>query len=210
MQRIGQQLRQQRFTIGICFTSLLKRAVQSLFVIQEEMDLLWVPVCNTWRLNDRMLGNLTGFHRDRAAALFGERQLREWLIPADSAPPPSDAGFNLRCQSSPSIIPATETRIDLSRRLQSFVFDELLTNIYEGRNVLVVSHEETLKELIRLLKDYSIDDYAQHHIPIGVPIVFEFQCQDKLLSNAYYFESPMEQKRTEKIFRLGLPIDWKL
>ncbi|UJR36348.1 hypothetical protein I4U23_029075 [Adineta vaga] len=88
MQHAGQLLRQTNFSIDVCFTSLLKRAVKSLFIIQQDMDNLWIPSYNMWRLNDRMLGNLTGFHQERAQALFGQNQIKQWLTHAYLAPPP--------------------------------------------------------------------------------------------------------------------------
>lgn len=207
MKQTGQQLRQKHFSVDLCFTSLLKRAIQSLFIIQDEMDLLWLPVCNNWRLNDRMLGHLTGFHRDRAASLFGENQLKQWLIPAESAPPPLDSPSNLKYKTTQSLIPPTETPMDLRRRLKSFLFDELLTKIYEGQNLLIVSHEETIKELIRLLKDYSIDKYSQYTIPIGIPIIFEFKWNEKKLANGYYLQSSTTNENIDERFPLGFNLN---
>lgn len=211
MREIGRQLRQEHLSFDICFTSFLKRATQSLFVLQEEMDLLWVPVCSTWRLNDRMLGNLTGFHRDRAAALFGQNQLKLWLMQLDTAPPPleetnaSHPRLHSKYQSNRSIVPSTETLMDLHQRLKPFFFDEILANIHQGRSVLIVSHADIIKALLRLLKDLPMDQYLQHEIPIVSPIIVEFQWrQKKVIRASYLSQSPSANENAEPVFPLDI------
>lgn len=203
MQRTGQALQQANLPIDLCFTSMLKRASKSLFIIQEELDKLWLPVYNTWRLNDRMLGNLTGFHRDRAEALFGQHQIREWLIRAELAPPAleesnaSHPRFQYKYRQIASVVPSTETLVDIQKRVRPFFFDQLLTNLYLGKNTLIVTHEDILKAIIRLIHNSSIDEFETHEIPIGIPIVFEFAFDTHQFLNEYYLTSALFETNTD-------------
>lgn len=203
MHRTGQALHQGKFSIDLCFTSVLKRASKSLFIIQEEMDCLWLPVYNTWRLNDRMLGSLTGFHRDRAEALFGQNQIKEWLTRPELAPPlleessPLHPRLNYKYRPISSIVPSTETLVDIRKRILPFFYDQLMNNLYLGKNILVVTHEEIIKTIIRLLNNYSIDEFENQEIPIGTPIVFELSLNTRKLLNGYYLSSPLLEKNTD-------------
>lgn len=195
MHGTGQALNQAKLPIDICFTSMLKRASKSLFIIQEEMDYLWLPVYNTWRLNDRMLGSLTCFHRERAEALFGKNQIKEWLTRPDSAPPLLEESstlhprFDYRYHNLFSSVPSTESLFDIRKRLSPFFYDQLLTNLYIGKNILLVTHEDIVKALIRLINDYPIDEFINNLIPIGIPLVFEFSVNTHQFINGYYLSS---------------------
>lgn len=197
MHRTGQALHQANSSIDICFTSVLKRASKSLFIIQEEMDRLWLPVYNTWRLNDRMLGSLTGFQRDRAEALFGQNQIKEWLTRSELAPPVLEESsvlhprLSYKYQHISSIVPSTETLIDVRKRLLPFFYDQLLDNLYLGKNILLVVHEDIIKAIIRLLNNYNVDEFETEMIPIGIPIIFEFSLNTHEILNGYYLSSSL-------------------
>ncbi|CAF3401125.1 unnamed protein product [Rotaria sp. Silwood2] len=212
MHQTGQALYQANFSIDICFTSVLKRAIKSLFIIQEEMDYLWLPIYNIWRLNDRMLGNLTGFHRDRAEALFGQNQIKEWLTQSESAPPLLEESsilhprLNYKYRNISSIVPSTETLNDILKRLLPFFYDQLLSNLYSGKNILVVTHEDTIKTIIRLLNNYTLDEFINQEIPIGIPIIFEYSLNTNDLFNAYYLSSTLLDNNTDnqnELFPIG-------
>lgn len=216
MQQTGQALSQASLSIDLCFTSLLKRASKSLFILQEEMNYLWIPVINTWRLNDRMLGTLTGFHRDRAEALFGQNQIREWLTRPESAPPileetsPFHPRSHYKYRSISSIVPSTETLMDIRKRIMPFFYDQLMKNLYLGQNILVVAHEPIIKAIIRLLHNYTVDEFENLEVPIGTPIVFEFSPKSHQLLDGYYFSSPLLEKTTDDrqpVFPTGFTTD---
>ncbi|CAF1027344.1 unnamed protein product [Rotaria sordida] len=213
MHRTGQALRQANFSIDMCFTSVLKRAIKSLFIIQEEMNYLWLPVYNIWRLNDRMLGSLTGFHRDRGEALFGQNQIKEWLTRSESAPPLLEESsvlhprLNYKYRNISSIVPSTETLTDIQKRLLPFFYDRLLSNLYLGKNILLVTHEDTLKAIIRLLNNYTVDEYVNQEIPIGIPIVFEYSLNRNELFNSYYLSSTLFENNTDNQHQL-FPIEF--
>lgn len=216
MQQIGQALRQANFSLDLCFTSLLKRASKSLFIVQEEMNCLWLPVCNTWRLNDRMLGTLTGFHRDRAEALFGQNQIKEWLTRSELAPPileessPLHPRLHSRYRSISSIVPSTETLMDIRKRLMPFFYDQLMNNLHLGQNILIVTHESIIKAIIRLLHNYTVDEFENLEVPVGKPIVFEFARNTHQLLHGYYLSSPLLEKSTDdrqQVFPTGFSTD---
>ncbi|CAF3294972.1 unnamed protein product [Rotaria socialis] len=208
MHRTGQALHQAKLSVDICFTSVLKRAAKSLFIIQEEMDYLWLPVYNTWRLNDRMLGNLTGFNRDRADALFGQNQIKEWLTRPELAPPLLEESNALHPQSNykyhhiSSIVPSTETLSDVRKRLLPFFYDQLLSNLYLGKNIILVTHEDIVKAIIRLMNNYVVDDFANYAVPIGIPIVFEFSLNTNEFINRYYLSSTLLENNTDNQHQL--------
>ena len=203
MRRTGQALRQGNISIDLCFTSALKRASKSLFIIQEEMDCLWLPVYNTWRLNDRMLGSLTGFHRDRVEALFGQNQIKEWLTRPELAPPlleesnPLHPRLNYKYRSISSIVPSTEAMVDIQKRILPFFYDQLMNNLYLGKNILVVTHEEIIKAIIRLLNNYAIDEFENREVPVGTPIVFQMGFNTRKLLNGYYLSSSLLETNTD-------------
>ena len=216
MHRTGQALRQANFSFDLCFTSVLKRASKSLFIIQEEMDNLWLPVYNTWRLNDRMLGSLTGFHRDRAEALFGQNQIKEWLTRSELAPPPLEESSALHPRSYykyrqiSSIVPSTETLIDIRKRVMPFFYDQLLQNLYLGKNILIVTNEDIIKAIVRLLHNYFVDEFENHQVPIDIPIVFEFSYNTREILNGYYLPSSLLERNTDNqnsLFPTGFNID---
>jgi 2,3-bisphosphoglycerate-dependent phosphoglycerate mutase len=208
MHRTGQALHQANFSIDICFTSVLKRTSKSLFIIQEEMDYLWLPVYNTWRLNDRMLGSLTGFHRDRAEALFGQNQIKEWLTRSELAPPLLEESnafhprLHYKYRYISSIVPSTEALVDIRKRVIPFFYDQLLDNIYLGKNILIVTHEDIIKAIIRLLNNYTVDEFDNQEIPIGIPIIFEFSSNTHQLFNGYYLSSSLFESNTNNQHQL--------
>ncbi|CAF0782617.1 unnamed protein product [Adineta ricciae] len=207
MSQTGRVLRQANLSIDICFTSLLKRASKSLFIIQEEIDHLWAPTYNIWRLNDRMLGNLTSFHQDRAESLFGQHQIRQWLTQPNLAPPPfssprtKDPRFaHLHRYSSFSS--STETLIDVHKRVQPFVYDQLLNHLHRRENVLLVTHADIIKTIIRLIHSHTPDYCHDHEIPISTPIIFQFSLDINSFYNAYYLSTTLFENNTDHPYQL--------
>ncbi|CAF1173562.1 unnamed protein product, partial [Didymodactylos carnosus] len=195
--RAGAALHQAGFPVDLCYTSVLKRASKSLFLILDEMDLLWLQVHTTWRLNDRMIGALTGFQQDRADSLFGQSQLKEWLTRAQNAPPALEESNPNHPRSDPkyrnisNVVPSTETLVDVQKRILPLWYDEISQNLNMGKNILVVAHEETLKAIIRFINNYMTDEFSQNELPVCIPIIFEFSSETQEIVNGYYLISSL-------------------
>ncbi|CAF5175686.1 unnamed protein product [Rotaria magnacalcarata] len=163
-----------------------------------------------------MLGNLTGFNRDRADALFGQNQIKEWLTRPELAPPLLEESNALHPQSNykyhhiSSIVPSTETLSDVRKRLLPFFYDQLLSNLYLGKNIILVTHEDIVKAIIRLMNNYAVDEFVNYAVPIGIPIVFEFSLNTNEFINGYYFSSTLLENNTDnqqQLFPTGFDIN---
>jgi len=177
----GQRLLQAGFVFDLTFTSVLKRAIRTLWLVLEEMDQLWLPVSRSWRLNERHYGALQGLNKTETAQQFGERQVHLWRRSYQVAPPalqPADEhypGHDRRyAHLAAAEIPLTESLQDTERRLWPYWQNAILPLLVEGANLLVVAHGNSLRALVKNLD--SIDDHEVEdlNIPLGIPVLYEF------------------------------------
>jgi len=190
-QNAGQRLRQAGFFFDLTFTSVLKRAIRTLWLVLEEMDLLWLPVNRSWRLNERHYGALQGLSKAETAQKYGERQVYLWRHSYLVAPPKLQLederypGHDRRyAHLSPAEIPLTESLRDTERRLWPYWQTAILPMLKEGADVLVVAHNNTLRALVKNLDRISDQDFEDLSIPLGIPLVYEFAgdvCQEKYI-----------------------------
>jgi 2,3-bisphosphoglycerate-dependent phosphoglycerate mutase len=177
----GQCLHRVRFSIDLTFTSVLKRAIRTLWLVLEEIDQLWLPVSRSWRLNERHYGALQGLNKAETAQQYGERQVHLWRRSYLVAPPalqPDDKrypGHDRRYQHlSPSEIPLTESLRDTERRIWPFWQTAILPLLAEGANILIVAHGNSLRALVKNLDGIDDRDVEDLNIPLGIPFVYEF------------------------------------
>jgi len=178
--RAGQVLAQQGFTFDVAYVSVLKRAIRTLWIILDEMDLMWIPVHNSWRLNERHYGALQGLNKAETAAKFGEDQVQIWrrsyalppppLAPDDPRHPAHDPRY---AGLDPNDLPVTECLKDTVERFLPFWADTLAPAVRAGRRVLVAAHGNTLRALVKYLDNVSDDAIVGVNIPTGVPLVYE-------------------------------------
>nr|CAH8853170.1 unnamed protein product [Trichobilharzia regenti] len=176
----GQLLRQNQFTFDIAYTSVLKRAIKTLNFVLDELDLNWIPVSKTWRLNERMYGALQGLNKSETAAKHGEEQVKIWRRAYDIPPPPVDledprfpgneAKYALL---DSSCIPRTECLKDTVQRVLPLWFDTIAANIKSCKRILIVAHGNSLRALIKYLDNVSDSDIVELNIPTGIPLVYE-------------------------------------
>ncbi|MDF0590500.1 2,3-diphosphoglycerate-dependent phosphoglycerate mutase [Candidatus Methanocrinis natronophilus] len=177
--RAGRLLLAEGLEFDIAFTSLLKRAIRTLEIVCEEMDLEWVPVVKAVELNERHYGALQGRTREEVAAEVGEDQVRIWRRGYLERPPsldyddPRHPRFDERYRFlAPDRLPSAESLADVSDRVVPFWEDEIGPEIRSGRRVLVVSHGNTLRALVKHLEGISDDGIDAVEIPTGVPLVY--------------------------------------
>jgi 2,3-bisphosphoglycerate-dependent phosphoglycerate mutase len=176
----GQLLKKEGFTFDVGFTSVLKRAIRTLMIVQDEMDLLWIPVTRSWRLNERHYGALQGGNKAEAAAKFGEDQVKIWRRSYDIPPPPLETadprypGHDARYKGlAPTDLPLTECLKDTVARFLPYWHDTIAPAIKAGQRVVVAAHGNSLRALVKYLDNVSDKDIIELNIPTGIPLVYE-------------------------------------
>ena len=177
----GQRLHKTKIAFDLTYTSVLKRAIRTLWLVLDEIDQLWLPVNRSWRLNERHYGALQGLNKAETAQQFGERQVHLWRRSYQVAPPalqPDDErypGHDRRyAHLSAAEIPLTESLRDTEQRLWPYWKSAILPILAEGANVLVVAHGNSLRALVKNLDGIDDHDVEDLNIPLGIPLVYEF------------------------------------
>jgi len=176
----GELLKREGFAFDQAHTSVLKRAVRTLWQIQDAMDLMWLPVRTDWRLNERHYGALTGLDKAETAAKYGDEQVHIWRRSYDIRPPAWTPEQNAMARDPryaslrAEQIPLTECLRDTVARVLPYWHDTLAPAIRAGQRVLVVAHGNSLRALIKYLDDISDEAIVELNIATGVPIVYEF------------------------------------
>jgi 2,3-bisphosphoglycerate-dependent phosphoglycerate mutase len=176
----GRLLREQGLEFGQAFTSVLKRAIRTLWIALDEMDRMWIPVERDWRLNERHYGALQGLDKAETTAKYGADQVKVWRRSYDVPPPPLAADdprhprFDVRYRGlDPSALPATESLKDTLARVEPWWRERLAPALARGGDVLVVAHGNSLRALVKMLDRMSDADVVEFNIPTGVPILYE-------------------------------------
>ncbi|MET0331004.1 MAG: 2,3-diphosphoglycerate-dependent phosphoglycerate mutase [Dyella sp.] len=179
----GRLLIEAGISFDLAHTSVLKRAVRTLWHVQEEMGQMWLPVHTDWRLNERHYGGLTGLNKAETAAKYGEDQVKIWRRSYDIPPPPMDRQANESVADpryaalDPASIPDTECLKDTVARVLPYWHDTLAPAIRAGKRVVVAAHGNSLRALVKYLDGVSDADIVELNIPNGIPLVYEFDQQ---------------------------------
>lgn len=199
----GQTLRMEGFEFDCAFTSVLRRAIRTLWLVQESMDALWLPVIKDWRLNERHYGTLQGLNKAEVAAHYGAEQTHLWRRGFDIRPPalplsdPRHPRFDKRYRRlDPLYLPATESLKDTLARATLYWEQAILPAIRDGQRVVVVAHGNTLRALVKELDHLSDDAIMELNIPTGVPLVYEFDNAMRVLTS-YYLPSAQDAQADE-------------
>lgn len=188
----GELLRREGFVFDVAFTSVLKRAIKTLWVALEEMDRMWIPVRHSWRLNERHYGALQGLNKAETAAKFGEAQVKIWRRAYDT-PPPALSEKDARLIASdpryaelePSVVPKTECLQDVVSRFLPYWHEAITPAIRSGHRAIIVAHGNSLRALVKYLDEVSDQDIVDLNIPTGQPLVYELN--DKLEPIRHYY-----------------------
>src|SRR5206468_7172711 len=191
-QEAARLLREGGHTFEVAYTSLLKRAIRILWIALDGLDLMWLPVHSTWRLNERHYGALQGLNKAETAARFGEEQVKVWRRSYDIPPPrlePTDPrfpGHDPRYKGlSPSELPLTECLKDTVARFLPYWHGTIAPAIKSGKQVLVAAHGNSMRALVKYLDEVSDRDIVGLNIPTGVPLVYELDGDLKPLKHYY-------------------------
>lgn len=194
-------LREGGYTFDIAFTSLLRRAIRTLWIVLDEMDLMWLPVHGTWRLNERHYGALQGLDKRETAARFGEAQVQLWRRSYAVPPPPLDPsdprhpGRDRRyAHLAPEELPLSESLRDTVARFLPCWQGDILPQLRAGRRVLIVAHGNSLRALVKHLDGISDEDIAELNIPTGIPLVYELE-DDLRPRRSFYLGDPEAARR---------------
>lgn len=176
----GALLKARGFDFDIAYTSVLKRAIKTLWIVLEELDRMWLPVVHSWRLNERHYGALQGLNKAETAARYGEEQVLLWRRSYDVPPPPLtrddpryEAGDPRYRDLAPGEFPTTECLKDTVARFLPFWRETIAPTIASGKRVLITAHGNSLRALVKYLDDISDADIVGLNIPTGQPLVYE-------------------------------------
>jgi 2,3-bisphosphoglycerate-dependent phosphoglycerate mutase len=185
-------MKENGLTFDLAYTSVLKRAIKTLNLALEEMDLLWIPVVKNWRLNERHYGALQGLNKSETAAQHGEEQVKIWRRSYDVPPPVLDATDPRHPGNSPLYksldkgdIPATECLKDTVARFVPYWENTIAPDIRSGKKVIIAAHGNSLRALVKYLDNISDKDILELNIPTGMPLVYELDENLKSLKSYY-------------------------
>lgn len=177
----GVQLREMDIDVDHAFTSVLKRAIWTLYLILDELDRMWIPVEGNWRLNERHYGALQGLNKAETADLYGAELVHLWRRSYSVRPPALDPNdprhprFDLRYKNVPrEFLPAAESLQDTLTRVIPYWRKTILPAARSGQNILIVAHGNSLRALVKHLEDINDEDIPGLNIPTGIPILYDF------------------------------------
>ena len=183
----GKVLLKEGFNFRLAYTSYLTRAIRTLWLTLKEMDLLWIPVYKSWRLNEKHYGILQGLNKSEMAEKYGDQQVQIWRRSYDVPPPPMEYNdprhprFDPRYRDlKPSEIPATESLKETVERIVPYWKSEMSKKLSEQGEVLVAAHGNSLRGIVKYLKNISNEDIVGLNLPTGIPYIFEFDDQMNL------------------------------
>jgi len=197
----GKILKENGYVFDVAFTSVLKRAINTLHIILAEMDLLWIPEYKHWRLNERHYGALQGLNKAEMAEKYGEEQVKIWRRSYDVPPPPLTKddprypGHDPRYKDlKEEEIPLCESLKDTVARVLPYWNEVIAPTIKEGKRVIIVAHGNSIRALVKYLDNISDQDIVEVNIPTGIPLVYELDENLKPI-NRYYLGDPEEVRK---------------
>jgi 2,3-bisphosphoglycerate-dependent phosphoglycerate mutase len=203
-------LKEGGFTFDAAYTSVLKRAIRTLWITLDDMDLMWIPVHRSWRLNERHYGALQGLNKAEMAAKFGEEQVKRWrrsyaepppvLSPDDERHPRHDRRY---AALAPDELPSAESLKDTVARFLPYWHQVIAPEVIAGRRILLAAHGNSLRALVKYLDDMSEDDIVGLNIPTGIPLVYELDDALKPLRHYYLGDPEAVRKAAEAVAKQG-------
>lgn len=188
----GKSLKEAGYIFDIAYTSLLKRAIKTLWLTLEEMDLMWIPIENCWRLNERHYGALQGLNKTETAQKYGEEQVHIWRRSFDTPPPtlttddPRYPGFDRRyLDLDRTDLPLTESLKDTINRFLPYWESIVAPTIKEGKKVIIAAHGNSLRALVKHLDNIPEAEITELNIPTGIPLIYELDENLKPIRNFY-------------------------
>lgn len=208
--KAGRVLKEKGFSFDVAYTSVLKRAIRTLWTVMDEMDQMWIPVYRTWRLNERHYGALQGLNKAETAAKYGEDQVLIWRRSYDIRPPalekndPRYPGNDPRYRDlDPKTVPLTECLKDTVERFLPYWHETIAPAIKGGKKVVIAAHGNSLRALVKYLDNISDDEIVKMNIPTGLPLVYQLDDNLKPLKREYLGDPEEVRKAMEAVASQG-------
>jgi 2,3-bisphosphoglycerate-dependent phosphoglycerate mutase len=206
----GRLLQKEHFVFDIAFTSVLKRAIRTLWITLDEMDQMWIPINHSWRLNERHYGALQGLNKAETAAKYGEKQILIWRRSYDIQPPALTLddtrypGLDPRYQNlTKRNIPLTECLKDTVERFLPYWSETIVPMVQSGRRVIIAAHGNSLRALVKYLDNISNQDVLELNIPTGIPLVYELDDNLKPIQHYYLGDQAEIEKAMQAVANQG-------
>jgi 2,3-bisphosphoglycerate-dependent phosphoglycerate mutase len=194
--KAGKILKEAGYVFDVGFTSVLKRSIKTLWYVLDEMDLLWIPVFRSWRLNERHYGALQGLNKAETTKKYGEEQVRKWRRDSNVYPPALDKnddrypGLDIRYKELEEI-PLTENLNDTIKRVIPYWNEIIVPTIQLNKKIIIAAHGNSLRALVKYLDNLSNEDIKNFNVPTGIPLVYELDDELHPIKN-YYLGNPLE------------------
>ncbi len=208
--RVGQQLEEEGFVFDVAYTSVLKRAIRTLWIVLDELDRMWIPVYRSWRLNERHYGALQGLNKAQTAKKYGDEQVLVWRRSYDTPPPALEDGDERFPASDPRYadldardIPGTECLKDTVARFLPYWHETIAPQVRAGKRVIITAHGNSLRALVKYLDDVSDAEIVSLNIPTGVPLVYELDGSLSPVSSRYLGDPDDVQKAMQSVADQG-------
>jgi 2,3-bisphosphoglycerate-dependent phosphoglycerate mutase len=199
-------LKKEGYSFDLTFTSYLKRSIKTLWIVLEDLDMMWLPIYKSWRLNERHYGALQGLNKAETAKKFGEEQVNIWRRSYDVPPPPLSPDdprnpfFDERYKNlHKDEVPLTESLKDTVERAIPYWSDSIVPVLKEHKKVLISAHGNSLRAIIKYLDNIADDEIPHLNIPTGIPLIYEFDDNVKPLKHYYLADEETVKKATEKV-----------
>jgi len=208
--KAGLTFKEQGYMFDVAFTSVLKRAIRTLWIVLDVMDLMWIPVYHSWHLNERHYGALQGLNKSETAAKFGEEQVLIWRRSYDVRPPRLKKTDKMYPGNDPKYkdldkkdLPLAESLKDTLNRVLPYWHEAIAPAIKSGKRVIIPAHGNSLRALVKYLDNISGEEILKLNIPTGIPLVYELNESLKTIKS-YYLADPGEvRKAMEAVARQG-------
>lgn len=206
----GRLLKGQGYVFDVAYTSMLKRAIRTLWIVQDEMDLMWIPVHHSWRLNERHYGALQGLNKAEMAAKYGEEQVHIWRRSYDVPPPALEPSHEMYpgkdpryAGMDPKDIPLTECLKDTVNRFLPYWHEVIAPTIKTGKRVIITAHGNSLRALVKYLDNISDEAITGLNIPTGVPLLYELDASLKSLGSRYLGDEEAIRAKMQAVANQG-------
>ncbi|MBI3898127.1 MAG: 2,3-diphosphoglycerate-dependent phosphoglycerate mutase [Gammaproteobacteria bacterium] len=208
--RAGLLLKDAGFAFDIAYTSVLKRAIRTLWIALDELDRLWIPIEHSWRLNERHYGALQGLNKAETANKFGEQQILVWRRSYDIPPPPLEPGDSRLATGDrryaglkANELPRTECLKDTVARFLPYWHETIAPTIRTGKSVIIAAHGNSLRALVKYLDNIPDDEIVDLNIPTGIPLVYELDDDLKPIRHYYLGDAAAVQAAMQAVANQG-------
>lgn len=200
----GQELNNLGIRFDVAYTSVLKRAIRTLWYILEEMDQMWIPVHRAWQLNERSYGGLQGLNKAETAAKYGDEQVHIWRRSYDIPPPELDESDERHPCHDPRYagianLPASESLKTTLERVKPYWDEVIVPDLHAGKNVIIAAHGNSLRALVKMLDGISDEDITGLNIPTGIPLLYELDDNLKPVSSRYLGDEEAAKAAAEAV-----------